>query len=242
MRKSFSLGLRVLALVMFLFPMPYSAGAADFLAGVGFAVGSPQGEFRDNIGRNGFGVTFGGVVKSSRFPFGIGIDIGFLNYGHQSRYEPLSTTIPDLKVRVENDNNIVAGDLVLRFQPPRTGRVIPYIDGVLGFKYLYTSTSIERADTWEDEDILSSTNFDDFTFEYGVGGGMLFRVYTFEDFSKQDKQADLYIDFRVRYMYGGNAEYLKKGSIRTSEGKVSYDVYESETDMLLFHLGVAVGF
>ncbi len=221
---------------------PSAAGAVDFQAGLGFIVGSPQGELRNNIDGNGYGLGIEGFVGPDRSPFSVGLNFGFMNYGHDERTEALSTTIPDLKVRVRNDNNIVHGNLVLRFQPVRTGWLRPYADGLVGFKYLYTSTSIENENSWGGEEIASSTNFDDGALSYGVGGGLLFRVHTFDNFAETDRRADLFVDFKVRYLHGGDAEYLRKGSIRTSEGRVEYDVRKSETDMLVFHLGVSFGF
>lgn len=50
------------------------------------------------------------------------------------------------------------------------------------------------------------------------------------------------LDLRCRYIDGGEAEYLKKGSIRRVDGKTSYDVMKSRTDMLLFTLGLVLSF
>lgn len=153
--------------------------AGEFHGGLGFSLGSPQGEFRDNVGRNGFGGTIEGFYRPSISPLAFGLSLSFLNYGRDTRVEPLSTTIPDLKVRVENDNNIVSGDIVLRYRQPGSF-IRPYIDALLGFKYLYTSTSMKEDSMWGGgEEIASSTNFDDMTFEYGAGAGVMVQLYHF---------------------------------------------------------------
>jgi len=46
----------------------------------------------------------------------------------------------------------------------------------------------------------------------------------------------------MRYIIGGEAEYLKKGSIRRENSKVSYDIIKSKTDLLTAQIGVALEF
>jgi hypothetical protein len=52
----------------------------------------------------------------------------------------------------------------------------------------------------------------------------------------------LQIFFDVRYMRGGEADYLKEGSITVDDGRVHYDVLHSRTDMVLFRIGVSLAF
>ena len=54
--------------------------------------------------------------------------------------------------------------------------------------------------------------------------------------------AGVFIDLRIRYMKGGEAEYLKEGSIRRENGKVAYDVEQSKTDLLTFQIGAVLTF
>jgi hypothetical protein len=46
----------------------------------------------------------------------------------------------------------------------------------------------------------------------------------------------------VRYLRGGRAEYLRKGSIREVNGSVVYDVFSSRTDVLAVQAGVTFRF
>lgn len=216
--------------------------AENFQGGLFFVVGSPKGAFSDNVDRNGYGVSVEGLYKKSGFPFGIGLDFMYMNYGSESRNERLSTTIPDLKVRVDNSNNIVGGNIVLRLQPIE-GPVSPYIDGLFGFKYLFTETTIKEIKTLAaDEEIASSTNFDDITLGYGIGGGVLVRVYISESSGPLQAPVSVYLDLKGRYMYGGDAEYLEEGSIQRVDGEVTYDVRKSRTDIMQYYFGVSVTF
>ena len=52
----------------------------------------------------------------------------------------------------------------------------------------------------------------------------------------------LFLDLKVRYLFGSEAEYLKEGSVVVSPGKVDYKVSKSKTDLLTVHAGVVAYF
>jgi len=200
-------------------------------ASIDLILGLPQGEFRDEIDRVGAGIGFTIGVQPRQSPLNFGIKLGFINYGIDSRNVPLSTTIPDLKVRVDNNYNILQGHLYSRIIPP-SGAVRPYIEGLVGVNYLYTQTSIIERGSFEE--VLSDTNFDDTAFSYGLGGGMQILLAQ----PKQLSGSRMYLDLKANYMYGNSADYLKKGSIEIQNGRAVYDVYRSSTDLLLINLGL----
>lgn len=215
-----------------------SAGVSaqyNFMGGLHFNGGFPQGDFKDRIDRNAYGIGGQFFYSPSRSPFAIGVEFGWMNYGNESRRERFSTTIPDVTVKVETSNNIVNGFLIFRSQLP-SGPIRPYADGLIGFNYLFTETKITDSDD-PSEDVASSTNQDDAVFAYGFGGGVMVQVY---DGAKSEgkKPFQILLDAGVRYVMGGEAQYLKKGSIRREDGFVKYDVIESKTDLLRLHVGV----
>lgn len=54
---------------------------------------------------------------------------------------------------------------------------------------------------------------------------------------------DIFLNIKVNYLYGSEAEYLKEGSIRNlGKGKVACDVLKSKTDLLGIHLGIIMEF
>ncbi len=207
-------------------------------AGGGLMLGFPQGEFKDNINRLGFGVSGQALFfnPSEETPFGFGLDIGYLNYGSESREEPFSRTIPDVYVDVNRTNNLVNFHLLFHISPP-SGTVRPYLELLFGGAYLFTETSIKSRG---DEEVASSTNFDDFAWNYGAGGGLLINLYSPEN-SEGNFEA-LFLDLKVRYLFGTEAEYLKEGSIVIQNGNAYYDVSKSKTDLLFAQLGVMVSF
>ena len=200
-------------------------------AGINFILGFPQGEFKENIDRLGVGIggEFMILTPKPGSPFGIGINAGFINYGDETRREPFSLTIPDVTVDVSRTNNLVNFHLMFRVAP-HAGKLRPYLEGFIGGAYIFTETTIKSEG---DEEIASSTNFDDFAWNYGAGGGLMYEVYR-----NNDDGSALFIDIKVRYLLGSEAEYLKEGSVIIENGQLSYEVSKSKTDLLTAQLGV----
>jgi opacity protein-like surface antigen len=115
---------------------------------------------------------------------------------------------------------------------PRHGAVRPYVDGLIGFKYLYTNTTIE-IDT---ENSPSDTNLSDVTLSYGVGGGVQVQL------TSSRRRPVVLLDAGVRYLRGGRAEYLREGSIQREDGVVFFDVLRSRTDVVTAQVGVTFRF
>ncbi len=225
-------------LIILLLSVTIVSAQERFQAGLNFMVGSPQGEFKDNVSNVGLGLSADFLFNIAQSPLHLGANMGFMVYGHDTREEPWSTTIPDVKVDVETTNSLFDMQLMARLQNPQ-GKVRPYFDGYFGFNYLFTETSVKDQDDYEE--IASSTNFDDFTMCYGVGAGTFIKVH--EGVNEADKPYGVYIDLGVRYIMGNEAEYLKEGSIEIDDNhKLNYDVQKSTTDLLTFHLGVAFTF
>jgi hypothetical protein len=212
--------------------------------GIGLLAGLPQGEFGDNVEDTGWGV--GGYYGYNFQPLGLmlGLDLGYLTYGSETREEPFSTTIPDVTVEVTNSNRIFQTHLLLRYGLP-AGRVRPFVEGLFGLKYLFTETTIRDRDGGDDEEIASDTNFDDTALSYGLGGGLDIELYRAGPgpVGKPAPLAEVHLILRGRYLFGGEADYLKEGSIRRGpNATVEYDVSSSKTDLLTLLLGVGLRF
>ena len=216
--------------------MPALGAAQTWQGGIDFLLGSPQKEFRKNVDRLGVGVTLNAGYAPEGTPVMLGLEFGFMNYGSSERREPFSTTIPDVFVRVSTTNNFILGHALLRLQP-NTGVVRPYLQGMVGFNYLFTETKIENENNVGQE-VASSTNLSDGAFSYGGGAGLMVMVYRPDDGSI----SDVYLDLGARYIFGGEAEYLKEGSVRNVNGRVAYDSFTSATDLLELQIGVTVRF
>jgi hypothetical protein len=223
-----------------------SLGAASvfaqdrFQAGGHFMLGYPQNEFKQNVENTGLGGNFDFAYRFPRSYFSAGVSFGFLIYGNERRAEPLSLTIPDLIVDVRTTNSILLCHLFLRLQAPQGG-LRPYLDGLVGLNYLTTDTSIDGHDGSED-DRISSNNFNDLALSYGMGGGVMISLVDFREAGNGRRVLSLDFDLGVRYLKGGEAEYLKKGSVHREDGIVTYDVYRSRTDLLKVNIGITFNF
>ncbi len=212
--------------------------AQNWEFGVDFILGSPQGDFGRTVDDLGYGLDLYGAYQLRNSPVALGLDIGFLTYGTTRRTEPFSPNIPEVNVRVSTSNNIAFGHLLTRIQPS-DGVIRPYLDGLFGFNYLFTESRIR--DERSQDEIASSTNFDDITLSGGFGAGSKFHIYrTFDEDS--NRLINLFLDLRARYILGGEAEYLREGSIQRDNGNLIFDVERSRTDLLTFHIGIVFQF
>lgn len=241
MRRTLQAGAAIAAAAFLTLLSPASASAQSAYLGADFIVAAPIGEFADTLDRVGFGVGLELGYHVGAAPIEVGLGAGFLTYGSQERSEPWSNTIPDVTLDVETSNNIALGHLFLRVIP-KDGLVRPFVDGRIGFNYLYTSTSVESEGFSEQPEIASSTNFDDITFAYGAGAGALVQLWKNDSPTPTDEAREVLLDFRVGYNAGDEAEYLTPGSIGREGGQVKYFPKSSKTDLVDVRLGVQVRF
>jgi hypothetical protein len=224
--------------------VPCLAGALSaqprFQGGLNFAVGFPQGEFKQNTNADGYGLSGQFAYRLPETSFWIGANLGFLIYGsdtHEINYPGAPVWVD-----VTTTNSILMGHLMFRIQSPE-GSIRPYIDGLIGFNYLWTETKLQNQDNDEDNEIASSTNFDDSAWSYGAGAGIFFQVYSPPENEDGTRPLDgVFVDVGIRYLRGTEAKYLIEGSITNFGNEWQYDVKKSVTDIVVAHLGVAVTF
>jgi hypothetical protein len=210
-----------------------------FQASLNFLMGYPQSGFKDNVDRTFYGLSGEFLYRLPRSPLSVGVTLEYLNYGSETRTGPLSVEFPEFWVDVTTRNSIFSTAAVLRLSPAG-GPFCPYVEGLIGFNYLFTYTSISGDDNWS-EDIASSTNFDDWALIYGAGAGAVVRAL---DVRSQEGQSrfSLYLDIGLRYIKGGTAEYLQEGSILRDRGYITYFPSTSTTDLLKTRFGIAFRF
>jgi hypothetical protein len=181
---------------------------------LGFAVGIPTGEFGDYVGEEGFGLDGSVAWAPTKLPLLIGLNLGYLSYGAANHRRVVNTVPVDVRI----SNHIVLGHVVARVQP-KLWILRPYVDGLIGFKYFGTSTSLNAAGTGNE--ITSKSNVQDVAFSYGVGAGVDVRLV-----------GQVYLDVGVRYLLGTEARYLKDGVNDPASA------LESRTNMTCIHAGV----
>ena len=208
--------------------------------GLGLMMGAPVGDFRDNV-KFSAGLTGHLDFGLGRGPISIGAEGTYLWYGSESRNVPL-LGLPDLAVGVDTSNDMFLLHGRVRAQPTQ-GRARPYVDGLVGFNYISTTTSVDAKDTCIytgtvttcSDDGDSITNIDDVVLSLGAGAGVQIGFGASPHPMRR-------LDLSLRYLYGGEAVYLTKGDIRWQEaGLVILEPRRSRTDMLMVNVGVAWG-
>lgn len=203
-------------------------------AGINLSLALPQGEFGEQVDNLGYGISgeFMFLSPKPRSPFGIGLNLGYFIYGNESRSEPMYN-IPEVFLRVERTNNLVNFHLVFEIGLP-TGRIRPYVQGLFGGQYLFTETSVKNERN--SEEFASSTNYDDWAWSYGAGGGMSILLSG----DPVTEIGAIYLDLKGRYLFGSEATYLKEGSVEVIGQQVTYHPSKSRTDIFTIHAGVRV--
>jgi hypothetical protein len=213
--------------------------------GLNFIMGYPQGEFKENVDRLGVGISGQFLYRpDNNFPVSIGLNLGYLNYGSENSRERFSSNYSSLMLDVDRTNNLLNYHVLVQMSPSK-GLFRPYLEALLGGSYIFTQTEISNDNYYDEYDytISSKNDLNDFAWSYGGGGGVSFYLTRLEDENNSQMGiVDLFLDFKVRYLYGSKARYMKEGSMQIVNGTAIYDVYESKTDMLSFQLGVTVYF
>ncbi|HMN49013.1 MAG TPA: hypothetical protein PKD67_07765 [Ignavibacteriaceae bacterium] len=203
--------------------------------GINLSLAIPQGEFADQVDNLGGGLSGEFLILSPKLksPIGFGINLGYYIYGMESRREPWSNTIPDVFLDVNRTNNLFNFHILFQIGLPQ-GRIRPYAEGLFGGSYLYTETSVSGQ--YNSDNIASTTNYDDWAWSYGVGGGILILLSG----DPVTEEGAVYLDLKGRYLFGSEAEYLKEGSVEIIGGQVRYYPSQSKTDLLTLHAGVKI--
>lgn len=205
-------------------------------AGGSFMIGSPQGEFRENVNRLGYGIQLQGTLWGTSYerPVTLGVDLGYMIYGEIDERRAW-TGFPGIYLNLNRTNSIANLHLFLQISP-FSGNVKPYVEGLVGGSYLFTTSTVKSENS--DEEIASSTNYDDFSFSYGAGGGFQFLLS--KDLGDVSR---LFLDLKVRYLLGSEAEYLTEESVLINNlGDTIFRPVKSKTDLMTFHIGVIAYF
>jgi len=206
-------------------------GLRRFRLDPGFAVGVPVGAFGDNVGPSfGGGIDFS--VGLGQTPVSVGAAFDYLRYGTETRHIALFPALPEVVSNVSTTNNIFRAHTLVRVQP-RTGRVRPYAEGLMGFGYAYTSTGAALGDYAG----ASTTHLGDFAPSVGGGGGVMILLA-----SSPGREAGVSLSLGLRYLTGGDVNYLTKGAIQRNEHGATFKPARSPVSMVSTQIGMAFEF
>lgn len=192
----------------------------------------PMGGLKNNIGL-GYGGSGAYMLRLDRAGFlSLRADVALIDYGHESMRVPLSSTIGGrIQVKVITSNYIVPVSIGPQLMWP-TGIVRPYVTAGIGGQFFYTDSRIDGTDG--NVDVLRTTNQSDGTGTWVAGGGVYVPITS--------GHVNASLDLGVQFVNGGNAQYLRPGSIEDlPNSQIRITPLESETRMTLVRVGVRIG-
>jgi hypothetical protein len=204
--------------------------SARITFGGGAFVAQPVGEFKNYV-NNGFGG--GGHLLLRADPLGflaLRADVGYLIYGHETKRVSLPGA-GRVQFDVTTSNNIVTYSVGPQLMVPM-GPIRPYVNAMAGGAYFFTESSVGGSDN--SSDFASTRNFGDNVPSYGYGGGV------FVPFAVRN--ALIGLDIGARFIRNGHTRYLREGGITDLPGGgFIVSPVESETNLVVYHVGIDVG-
>lgn len=178
-------------------------------------MGIPTSDFR--YASESVGIGLGGTLlfPMQETPLYLGGEITYMTHGHTSQeYTQNSGWGSSRDLELTTNNNMLMGNLVMRLIPTQETDlyVTPYLEGFVGFNWLYTRTKLQDVtrDNWDwlldDDDndrelIESSIDYSDIALVYGGGVGLMVG------------RGAMKLNLKCRYLFGAEAEYLDKESV-----------------------------
>lgn len=186
----------------------------------------PQNSFADRMNKSAFGAS-GTLLYQTKpeSPTFMGFDF------YYGQFYRVSTTFIDVVQR--SRTNVFGLDLLTRYYPFNNFPVVdPFIEGMIGAKYLMTSTSVNLIDTGEslDFDVESGK----FSFSYGFSAGLQMNVY----------KDVYYLNLKASYLRGSsNGFYALPDDIPNQDLTINdLDFKNAPIDLLRYQIGVSFAF
>lgn len=208
-------------------PVPPTVG----YAGITAQVAQPVGQFADYVG-TGWGLNGSFVLPLGTPLIGLRADLGFVNYGHESREVCLSQTIGcRVTLDLNTDNNIFYGGIGPQLMLP-LGPVEPYVNAEVQLSYFGTMSSLSGSGNADS--FANTTNYDDFTAAWSAGGGMSIAL--------PFRRTRVAIDLGATLHHNGVVRYLREGDIQdNADGSITLHPQRSEANLMVYHIGVRIG-
>ena len=192
-----------------------------------FTTAFPMDEFQDFAPATGFGSTieFFFFTPSPKTPYGVGLNFSYISYGLHFVNDPYNN---ELHLSSNEANNFASTHILFQVGS-YSGSVRPYFETFFGGSYIFSNTEIGY-----DYYGPVSLWIDDWAWSYGVGVGLKFLSLGDAYFNR----GSVYIDLKVRYLFGTTTSYLDRGSISVYYDTIEYSLIESKTDMLTASIGL----
>lgn len=209
----------------------HSDFASRSSGGITFTQVRPLGGLADNIGF-GYGGSGNYVFQLDKAGIaGLRLAGSISGYGQEKMRVPLSYTVGGrIQVDVTTTNTIGTLTIGPELMFPE-GLIRPYAHGGMGVIWFNTTSSVNGIDNYDES--FSTRNHSDATPTWTVGGGIHIPLAR--------KQTAVLLDLGVDYFYGGDASYLRKGSIvDLPNGEIQINPLYSETRFLNVSFGLRI--
>lgn len=198
-----------------------------------FILGVPQGDFDKITGDVGYGASGSLRVPLRQVPLQVGLDLGLLFF-ESDPTTLTSDTAPSTEAVVRYDTNVFMGHFLARFQP-WDGTFTPYVDGLVGFKYLFSDARIERRVFPSTDPTNVATDLNDWALSYGLGAGVDVELLTG---SRRVWFETLALSAGARYLFGSEAECVAGDPLL--EGRDPSTTNCARTDLLVPQIGLTL--
>lgn len=201
-----------------------------------FQAGIPLDAFRDQLDKTGLG---GGVLllgNLGKSPISAGLELSVMSYDSETAEYTVRVGGFFKDYELTTSSNIFLGHAVVRIQPFGTGLVTPYLDGMVGFKNLFTTSTLTDLDFGENTD----TGIDESDWAFSYGGAFGLQIH----FNRSHTWA---LDLRCAYLPGNNASYLVRspdpiGGFDYDDPLEAFEKKNSPTYLLMPQIGVTFKF
>lgn len=204
---------------------------------IGFQAVQPQGEFQDIYDGNPVGIGGAFLINGGRSPFEFGVGYGWQSMGKQEEgiriLEGQNVEGEDVYTsgQLTVNSNIHTYQVIARFKP-LSGKVQPYLDGLLGFKAFTTKSTILSDNGSYSEVVDEDKEARDVSSFYGWAAGL-----------KVEVARSFMLEGRFESIEGGQTTFINPESIEIDkEGGLEYERANSPTDVYIIQLGFSIEF
>lgn len=199
-----------------------------------FNVGIPIGEFGDNLEQNGFG---GGasLLYNVQGPIWLGVA------GYGSRYDNYGITYLEqgdnelFEIEELTATRLARVYAVFRFQPLEDAMISPYIEGGMGWHWIFTNTKL--TDVEFDEQIDRFNELRDNRLGFGLSAGARISPKAYPAVG---------LDLRVGYVYNAQVEYMRYNPDIPLDPNAfpveAFEIRESPIEIITIDIGVSFRF
>ncbi len=226
-------------LVTLLVPSFPAAAQGRLEAGFGPAGTFPTGVFAAPVGEAGAGLLGEVDLPLAGGRLRLGVGLGWSQYAHYRRtilYQGESGG--PFEVEELTGHDLVLGHLYLRRTFGR-GLLRPHLEALAGFLYPYTSTELSGLRADEYDPVGSTFHRGSTAPSWGLGIGVGLYLHRERDPAESQEERSAggkgrwtALELRLRWIGGGRADWVRKGSVRIEGGEFHFEVRRTTADLL----------